>query len=112
MKIATIAPVINTANINSFVSFSRFGSLKIKKNVNNNDNNNDNNNNNNNNNDDDDDYKKDINIVINNIINCKDFIQEIKYVLLEATEKMFYFFNKIIIFRLNKEKDNLRSARV
>ena len=28
----------------------------------------------------------------------------------EGTENMFYFFYKIIIFRINKEKDNIRSA--
>ena len=30
----------------------------------------------------------------------------------EGTENMFYFFYKIIIFRLNKEKDDIRSAYV
>ena len=30
----------------------------------------------------------------------------------EGTENMFYFFYKIIIFRINKEKDNIRSAYV
>ena len=31
---------------------------------------------------------------------------------LESTDNMFYFFNKIIIFRLNKEKDDTRSVHV
>ena len=30
----------------------------------------------------------------------------------EGTENMFYFFNKIITFCLNKEKDDIRSAYV
>ena len=30
----------------------------------------------------------------------------------EGTENMFYFFYRIIIFRLNKEKDDIRSAHV
>ena len=30
----------------------------------------------------------------------------------EGTENMFYFFYKILIFRLNKEKDDMRSAYV